>query len=77
MMQHDLFYQMTGLSDDPIIWFILALFYFLPTIVARLRDYRFAGMVFFFNLLLAWTVLIWIVLLLVSFYGEKKEHEPI
>ena len=53
----------------PIVFLFL---YFLPALVANHRGRESQGMIWLVNILLGWTVLAWIVLLVVAFTGESK-----
>lgn len=50
---------------------ILVVGYFLPTLIAQHRKRDGLGMIFLLNLLLGWTVIGWIVMLVVAFTGES------
>ena len=41
--------------------YILLILYFLPTLVAMMRQHHNAGSIFVLNLFLGWTVLAWII----------------
>lgn len=65
---------MTGDGGAGLILFIVLLFcYFLPTGIAGTRGRDGVGMIFLLNLFLGWTVLGWIILLVVAFTGESGE----
>jgi hypothetical protein len=49
--------------------------YFLPTVIASNRGSQSTVAIFFFNLLLGWTVLGWIIALFWSCAGDTKENE--
>jgi hypothetical protein len=59
-------------ANDPVL--LLALFYFLPTIVALVRGHLSAAAIAILNLLLGWTVVGWIVALVWSFSGDTKAN---
>jgi hypothetical protein len=50
----------------------LALFYFLPTFIARTRGHQNAGAIFFVNLLLGWSLLGWIAALAWSLTAVER-----
>lgn len=52
------------------------IFYFVPAIVAGLRDHRSVWAIFVLDLLLGWTVLGWIVALVWSFTGNVEKAQP-
>lgn len=50
--------------------------YFLPTLVALVRNSRKTGMVFFLNLFLGWTIIGWVVMLVLAATSETKVQVP-
>src|SRR5688572_15056050 len=60
---------------------VIAIAYFFPVLVAQHRGRDGLGLIFFLNLILGWTVIGWIVLLVVAFTGvsrverDKKDEE--
>jgi Superinfection immunity protein len=56
--------------------FVLACFvlvvYFTPTIIAYWRDYHAKIAIFWINLLLGWTLVVWLILVLVAMEGKTK-----
>lgn len=52
--------------------FVLVM-YFLPTMVAQHRGREGWAMIALANLLLGWTVVVWLVLLVVAFTGESRQ----
>jgi uncharacterized membrane protein len=51
---------------------LFVIFYFIPTIVAAIRDVKALGQVTVVNLFLGWTFIGWVVALTMA-YREKKE----
>ena len=54
---------------------VALIFYFLPTIIASSRDVPFTFAIFFINLVLGWTLIIWIVLLIWSVAAVSRAQD--
>ncbi len=64
------------MSGSPVILIIIGLFaiafYMLPAIIAINRGTDNMGWVIFLNVILGWTLIIWIVLLVVALTGTRR-----
>ena len=49
--------------------YFLAVFYFIPSLIAGFRNHRSAGSIFVINLFLGWTFLGWVIALAMSVSG--------
>lgn len=56
----------------PFLIFVLAAFYFLPALIAEHRGRDGVALIGVANLLLGWTVIGWLVLLIIAFTGENS-----
>jgi hypothetical protein len=54
---------------------ILALLYFLPTLIARLRGHKSVIAIFILNLLGAWTILLWIAAIVWAFTSNTHAND--
>ncbi|MCL1972747.1 MAG: superinfection immunity protein [Endomicrobia bacterium] len=54
--------------------FIALIIYFLPTIIASQRNHNSAGLIFFVNLFVGWTVVVWLITLIWASEGKTKEE---
>lgn len=61
-----------GPTGGAFLLIIVAVLYFLPVLIAQHRGRENTSMIGLLNLLLAWTVIGWIVLFIVSFTGKSK-----
>ena len=54
---------------------LLAAIYFLPTIIAAIREHHNAGAIFMLNLLLGWTLLGWIIAIVWACTAVKSKPD--
>jgi|AntAceMinimDraft_18_1070375.scaffolds.fasta_scaffold09874_1 hypothetical protein len=58
-----------------ILLFLIILFYFIPTLIAYSRNTVNKVWVLFINLLFWWTIIFWIVALIMAYAMTNKEYE--
>jgi Superinfection immunity protein len=65
---------------DLLVALLVLILYFLPTIIAHMRDVKAYAQIFFVNLFLGWTLIGWVAVLIwsfwaKSFFGRRKRRD--